>query len=206
MQRLGMQEGEEIQHKWISKAIGNAQKKVEARNFDIRKHLLEYDDVMNSQRKYIYEERDYFLKHEALSQKIFEIIDEVIADQLYAFASEREVLNESVFVSLNKWMSGFFGIANPYTNKEDFVKQKYLDVEEKIVKTVKDAYNNKLKGHPQEIVTSMERAILLHIIDNRWKEHLLRMDYLREESLCVLMEKKNHSLNLNGKVFLCLRR
>ena len=180
MARLGMQEGEEIQHKWISNAIGNAQKKVESRNFDIRKHLLEYDDVMNSQRKYIYQERDYFLKHENLSEKIEEILEEVVADQLYHFCSDREILSEQAFISLNKWLPGFFGLDNPYLDKTKFVKEKYIDVEEKLVNEVKEVYKNKTNSHPQEIITSMERSVLLHILDNRWKEHLLRMDHLRE--------------------------
>ena len=180
MQRLGMQEGEEIQHKWISRAIGNAQKKVEARNFDIRKHLLEYDDVMNSQRKYIYEERDYFLKHERLGEKIDDMLDEVVADQLYTFASERETLNEQVFISLNKWLPGFFGLNNPYPQQEAFVRTKYDEVEDTLVKAVQAAYKTRVSPHPPEIVTAMERSILLHILDNRWKEHLLRMDHLRE--------------------------
>ena len=180
MERLGMKEGEEIQHKWISNAIGNAQKKVEARNFDIRKHLLEYDDVMNSQRKYIYQERDYFLKHENLSEKIEEILEEIVADQLYSFASEREILGEQVFISLNKWMPGFFGLPNPYVDQTTFLKEKYSDVEEKLIQKVKSAYKNKTTVHPPTVVIAMERSVLLHILDSRWKEHLLRMDHLRE--------------------------
>ena len=179
MQRLGMQEGEEIQHRWVSRAIGNAQKKVEARNFEIRKHLLEYDDVMNSQRQFIYRERDHFLKHDDMTEKVNEVLEDVISDQVFSFAGEREQVSEELFESLTKWLKGVFRIELPYS-KKDFLKFKYDKLEEELIHLTKGAYQNRFIGIPKEIVAAMERSVLLHILDQRWKEHLLRMDHLRD--------------------------
>ena len=179
MARLGMQDGEEIQHRWITRSIENAQKKVEGRNFEIRKHLLEYDDVMNEQRKYIYEERNYFLEHEDLGSKVMEMIDEVVAEQIYRYAEEREQVSEALYFSVEKWLRGAYHIKFAPSEKE-FLSYKYNAMEKKIVDLVQAAYRDKIKDHPQEITHSIERAVFLQAIDSRWKEHLLQMDHLRE--------------------------
>jgi len=179
MQRLGMREGEEIQHRWISNAITNAQKKVEGRNFEIRKHLLEYDDVMNTQRKYIYRERDFILSAPALDTKIKEIIEDAVYEQLDSFAGGSERLDENVFESVTRWMEGAYGIR--YTiSPSDRTGIKYLDFENSIIQEIFSQYKARRAGVPEDVFLPVERAFILRIIDNRWKEHLLNMDHLRE--------------------------
>ncbi|MBN8219164.1 MAG: preprotein translocase subunit SecA, partial [Spirochaetes bacterium] len=179
MLRLGMQEGEEIQHPLVSRAIANAQKKVENRNFDIRKHLLEYDDVMNQQRQIVYKERDFLLYEDDALPKILELIDEVVAAQLWSMAGEAERVHENLWDDTAAWVKGSLGLALDL-DKERFNEMKFEAIEEHCILLAQNAYKAKRASWPSEAVMAVERQILLYNLDNRWKEHLLAMDHLRE--------------------------
>jgi len=180
MEKLGMQEGEPIEHNMISRAIENAQSKVEARNFEIRKQLLEYDDVMNQQREVIYAQRREILRgedqHETLSDWIAEIAEE-IAD---TFADDRALpeewdykgLQEAVFKQFN------FKLQKPDADTMDGLNRdglaQYIDEAARAVYADKEA---QVGG---EEMRHLERIVMLQTVDSLWKDHLLSMDHLKE--------------------------
>lgn len=178
MQKLGMQEGEEIQHPWISKSIETAQKRVEARNFEIRKHLLEYDDVMNRQRELIYGERDRVLKGDRIREHIFEMTDNIVQDMLSVHVhpdwSDDEKRPEELITALNLRFGRDFTTA---------VHENMDDVEimsEEIMKLVQEQYDQREKEFGSDRMRFLESYILLQTIDSKWKEHLHSLDDLKE--------------------------
>ena len=178
MQKLGMQEGEEIQHPLVSRALETAQKRVEARNFEIRKHLLEFDDVMNRQREIIYGERDRVLKGENLRDHLFEMMEDVIEGLLLHFVNpdlrEDEKRPEELIQSLSqKFGARFDGLLDESGTDLDLLKEKTLE-------KVKAQYELREKNFGPERMEFLERYILLQVIDSKWKEHLHSLDNLRE--------------------------
>lgn len=178
MQKLGMQEGEEIQHPLVSKALETAQKRVEARNFEIRKHLLEYDDVMNRQREIIYGERDRVLKGENLREHIFEMIEDVLEGMILSHLNpdlrEEEKKPEELLEALKqKFGDAFEGLAIDTAEPLE-------DLQEKIFERVKTQYEFRGQMFGEERMAFLERYILLQVIDSKWKEHLYSLDNLRE--------------------------
>lgn len=178
MQKLGMQEGEEIQHPFVSKALETAQKRVEARNFEVRKHLLEFDDVMNRQREIIYGERDRVLKGANLRDHIFEMMEDVIEGLLLQFVNpdlrEDEKRPEELIQSLTQKFSAHF---------ESILSETGTDAEllqEKILEIVKAHYEQREQNFGRDRMEFLERYIMLQIIDSKWKEHLHSLDNLRE--------------------------
>ncbi len=176
MQKLGMKEGEEIEHPLISKQIEMAQKKVEGRNFDIRKYLLEYDDVMNVQRSYIYNERNTFLQQDDIKPKIHEFIAEILPEQLSLFNEGKENVSDDFLEHLHHWVSSVFQLTPP----EAWQKMSYNALKEDLLNKLKIAYDDKRKHHPTEVVNQIDRFIILSTLDQKWKEHLLNMDHLRD--------------------------
>lgn len=176
MSKLGMQEGEDIQHPWVTKAIETAQKRVESNNFDIRKHLLEYDDVMNKQRVVIYEERLAVLKGVELKEHIQEMLADVLQDKIDIFFPED--------IDTEKWnCKGFiewFHTLSPVNLDVDFLKTKREDIYNIVYNNLAAIYEDKEKEITPEIMRKLERMIILQVVDNRWKDHLLSMDHLRE--------------------------
>lgn len=176
MARLGMQEGEVITHPWITKAIENAQKKVEMMNFDIRKQLLDFDNVMNKQREAIYSLRNEILDGEDVKIQIEDMLNESIDEKIEMWASEKYPENYD-WKSLNAWYKKLVGksidadVAGRY-NAEDL--RKYLT--EKIF----DAYRKREEELGPEILRDMERLILLQMIDHAWKEHLYDLDQIKK--------------------------
>jgi preprotein translocase subunit SecA len=178
MDKLGMEEDEPIEHTMISRAIENAQRKVEGHNFDIRKHLLEYDDVMNKQREVIYSQRREVLN----SDSVKEIILDMIADQADPLAQETVVdkvpPEEWDWQGLAERMLAQFGVALDL-NEE----QRNLDgdeLSEHLVKILTKAYERKEQDVGAQAMRHLERMLLLQIVDTHWKEHLLNMDHLKE--------------------------
>jgi len=177
MGKLGMQEGEPIEHGLISKAIENAQKKVEGHNFDIRKHLLEYDDVMNQQRSVIYGRRKEILKADNLKSSIMEIIDETVEGIAGNYIGEKTSPSEWDIKALeDSFMEQFrimpeIGDASSYNASE---------LKELLLKEVKEAYSRKEQEITEPIMRYLEKALMLQTIDTMWKEHLLAMDHLKE--------------------------
>ncbi len=178
MQKLGMQEGEEIQHPLVSKALETAQKRVESRNFEVRKHLLEYDDVMNRQREIIYGERDRVLKGENLREHFFEMIEDISESLLLQYMNPDIREEEKRPGELEEVISQKFG-----TSFKGLIEEAGSDVnelQEKISQKVKVHYESREKNFGRERMEFLERYILLQVIDSKWKEHLHSLDNLRE--------------------------
>ncbi|MEM7250458.1 MAG: preprotein translocase subunit SecA [Pseudomonadota bacterium] len=181
MERLGMERGEAIEHKWVSKAIENAQRKVEGRNFDIRKQLLEYDDVANDQRKEIYGLRNELMSTEDVSDMVDAIREDSVStlidthippeslDELWDVPGlERSLENEfGVSLEVGKWLED-----------EDELYEEPL--RERIHDAVKQAYDEKVELATPDIMRAVEKAVMLQVLDSNWKEHLAAMDYLRQ--------------------------
>jgi preprotein translocase subunit SecA len=179
MERLGMEEGEPIEHGMISKAIENAQKKVEAHNFDIRKHLLEYDDVMNKQREVIYKQRREALSGESLRPTIEAMIEERAGSIANDFALGDVLPDEWDMKGLTGAVYNQFG----FRLKIDRDTQDGLTSEglaDLITESAMKAYEEKEKTFGVEEFREFERMVVLQVVDNLWKEHLLAMDHLKE--------------------------
>jgi len=177
MDRLGIEENQPIEHKLISRAIENAQRRVEAQNFEIRKHLLEYDDVMNRQRQVIYEQRKRVLKGENLEEDIEELIQDVTANLV-----DQYVVNEDDTSWDRKGLED--AIYRQFSLKIDLSnldgKPSREIIEEKIVSSVKEHLAQKEKALGKPLMDYLRKVVMLHSIDSHWKDHLLAMDHLRE--------------------------
>ena len=178
MDTIGIEEGQPIEHKYISRAIENAQKRVEGQNFDIRKHLLDYDDVMNNQRKVIYEQRKKVLRGEDLWADIDEMVEEITDDLISEFIEDKrrpedddlKALHEAIFKQFNLRIdlndTGASHAADGFRGQ--------------IVSTVGKYLRDKEKEFGPELMNYLMKVIMLQAIDIHWKEHLLSMDHLRE--------------------------
>jgi len=181
MQKLGMEEGEAIEHPWVSKAIENAQRKVEAHNFDIRKQLLQYDDVANDQRKVIYAQRDDLLHADNIAEAIKNMRLDVIEAVFRSCIALNSIEEQWQVSELEQSLSNEFGIVLPL--------QKWLDEDdqlddgamlERIVEHFEREYQNKVDFLGDEIISGYEKDLMLMVLDRHWKEHLAAMDYLRQ--------------------------
>ncbi len=179
MERLGMEEGEPIEHRWINAAIENAQKKVEAHNFDIRKHLLEYDDVMNKQREVIYARRREVLSAESSKEEVLETAEE-LADSLVATQLPRdESPAEWDWKALDDVLFRQFTLRLNLSEEErDTLKTE--DVQQMVVDRVRALYEEKEKAFTEPVMRHLEKVVMLNAIDQLWKDHLLAMDHLKE--------------------------
>ncbi len=179
MQRLGMEEDEPIEHSMITRAIENAQRKVEGHNFDIRKHLLEYDDVMNKQREIIYTQRRMVLQGEDIKEVFAEMISDAAADTAAEVIEANlppEDWNWSLF---DEKMAAVFGVSAAISADE---RQEISDqmLVERVQETARVAYAEREKALGSENTRHLERVVLLQVVDSHWKEHLLNMDHLKE--------------------------
>lgn len=190
MDTLKMPEGQELEHSMVSNAIARAQKRVEGHNFDIRKHLLEYDDVMNRQRIYIYGIRNELLDKGNMSRTIVDFFDEVVENQVILYCEGNNVDAWEVD-SLNEWIQSL-GITETIDPKQ-FKKESnpQLKVFEVLSKLVKELYESKVSSIGEEVWRSIERNVFLDILDHRWKEHLYAMDHLKEGIWTVGYGEKN---------------
>jgi preprotein translocase subunit SecA len=180
MEKLGMQEGEPIEHKLISKAIENAQSKVEGHNFDIRKQLLEYDDVMNQQREVIYKQRRDLLTGIDIRETIEDILMDTAEDEAAKFVDERAHATEWDWEAIGNSLFGRFGlkIDKPDADTLDGLTKEGLA--ELIYEVCHDAYLEKATAIGDEEFRKIERYIMLQTVDSLWKDHLLGMDHLKE--------------------------
>jgi preprotein translocase subunit SecA len=184
MERFGMEEGEPIEHNLISRGIENAQKKVESHNFDMRKHLLEYDDVMNKQREIIYSLRKDMMD----GHKIREIIEDMIEDEVDAFVERwidpKEYPEDWDLQGLNENLSRLFGfrpkIGPEDIGQETFDALKSEDLCGLLKEQIRSAYQKKEELLGEEGLEELERMIALQIIDNQWVAHLQDMEYMKE--------------------------
>lgn len=178
MQKLGMEEGEEIQHPLVSKAIETAQKRVESRNFEIRKHLLEYDDVMNRQREIIYSERDRFLKGEGVREHVLEMIEDVVEDMLGAYVHPDIREEDKNPDGLIEALGNKFGTDFSATVKENLDSLDAL--RDEILAKIKEHYEIREREFTSERIRFLESYIMLQVLDNKWKDHLYSLDNLKE--------------------------
>ncbi|MBN1521762.1 MAG: SEC-C domain-containing protein, partial [Candidatus Aureabacteria bacterium] len=175
MEKLGLEEGQEIQHPFLNKAIQNAQKKVEERNFAIRKQTLEFDDVMNKQREIIYEIRNEALQSDNLKELVLAKINEYVSDSLESIYAQADA--ESSPESIKIWFESRFPLA---LRLEDIQKQSSREsVEEFLMTILRNMYAIKEKFESPEKMREMERFITLTTIDRLWNEQLYNMDDLR---------------------------
>ena len=181
MQKLGMEEGESIEHPWVSKAIENAQRKVESHNFDIRKHLLEYDDVANDQRKVVYEQRKDLMQSEDISENLVAIREDVTDNLISEYLPVGSLEEQWDVEGLSQTLENELGISSPvkqWLDEDEKVAEE--EVREKIHQQVAKLFKEKEDRVGSEIMRRLEKDIMLKVLDNRWKEHLAAMDYLRQ--------------------------
>lgn len=180
LRRLGVVEGEAISHAWISKALERAQQKVEARNFDIRKHLLRYDDVMNDQRKVIYEQRRDLMQMEDIKEAIVEIRGEVIDRLVRRHIPEHSLVEHWDLESLERDCHSILALDLPFKRwaKEEGIAE--VELIQRVQKAMDEHMEAKESKFGTEVLRTAERTLLLRLLDQVWKEHLLALDHLRQ--------------------------
>ena len=181
MQALGMDKGEAIEHKMVSNAIEKAQRKVEGRNFDIRKSLLEYDDVANDQRTVIYEQRNHVMEAEDISEIVSSIREEVVNEVIDGSIPPQSIEEQWDVKGLEKELEKEFSVAlgiQEWLDKDDQLHEETL--RQKILAEVVNVYAAKEETAGAQAMRNFEKQIFLHILDTLWKEHLASMDFLRQ--------------------------
>ncbi|MFL6622461.1 MAG: preprotein translocase subunit SecA [Sulfurifustis sp.] len=181
MQRLGMQEGEAIEHPWVTRAIENAQRKVEGRNFDIRKQLLEYDDVANEQRKVIYEQRNRLLDVEDISESIRAVRRDVVEALVGNYVPPESLEEQWDVPGLEDALEREFGFK--LAMKEWVENEASVDeskIRERVVTELERRHEEKAIAVGPEVMRRLEKAVMLQVLDQQWKDHLAAMDYLRQ--------------------------
>jgi preprotein translocase subunit SecA len=178
MQRFGLKEDENIQHPWITKAVEGAQRRVEGMNFDIRKQLIDFDNVMNKQREAVYNLRNEILEGEDITNTIKDMIDESIEEKLDMWASAK-YSEEWDFANINAWLFRTFGINYEIGDKKglNFLTREAFSKD--IYNKVLEAYEKRKEAHTPELMAQIQRTVLLQMIDSSWKDHLYELDQLK---------------------------
>ena len=179
MDKLGMEEDEPIEHRLITNSIEHAQKKVEARNFDIRKHVLEYDDVMNQQREVMYGERRKILTGDNLRENIIGMVNHIIKDEMNQYANEQLYPEEWQLDELIADAEKIYAPAGKL-KKEELVELSRDELKETLEKTAEEGYQQRELLFGEENMRELEKVVMLRVVDNKWMEHLDHMDMLRE--------------------------
>jgi len=179
MQRIGMAEDEPIEHRMISKAIENAQSRVEAQNFSIRKHLLEYDDVMNQQREVIYRQRREALRGGDLKPVIQDMIEDLVEDLVQECSNEKTYAEDWDLEKLNVECARLFGLQKGFT-VESLGDTTQADLLDHLLETVQQRYEAREREFGPTVMQDLQNYILLQSVDSHWKDHLLNMDHLKE--------------------------
>lgn len=181
IEKLGMQEGEAIEHPWMNRAIENAQRKVESHNFDIRKNLLEYDDVANEQRQVVYKQRNELMETEQVHEQILDILNEVGESTVEQYAPEGHLEEQWDIETLEKNLHNEFGlqlaIATWVAGEADIST---TVIREKVCDAMSEAYQAKETTFGKETLYKIEVIFMMRVLDNYWKEHLANMDHLRQ--------------------------
>ena len=179
LQKLGLKEDEAIIHPWINKALEKAQKKVEARNFDIRKNLLKYDDVSNDQRKVVFERRIELMDGEGLTEIIAEMREGVIDDIVAKAIPENAYAEQWDVAGLKAGVAEFLNLDLPV---EDWAKEEGIaedDIRERITQAADAAAKERSERFGPEVMTYVERSVVLQTLDHLWREHIVNLDHLR---------------------------
>ncbi len=181
MDKLKMPEGEAIEHPWVTRAIENAQRKVEARNFDIRKQLLEYDDVANDQRRVIYQQRNELLETSDISETIATMRDGTLNDAINEFVPPGSVEEQWNIAGLEKSLAGEFQLELPV---QHWLKQdENLDEDSlraRVTEAARKHYGERMASVAAESLYAFERSVMLQTLDSHWREHLAALDHLRQ--------------------------
>jgi preprotein translocase subunit SecA len=181
MQKLGMEEGEAIEHPWVTKAIENAQRKVEGRNFDIRKQLLEFDDVANDQRKVVYQQRRELMDSDDVSDTVGVMRADVVNSLLDRYIPPESLHEQWDLPGAETALQDAFGGDWPlraWLDEDDSLHEETL--RQRILDTLAERYTGKEKTVGSEVMRQVEKAIMLQTLDTQWKDHLAAMDYLRQ--------------------------
>ncbi len=181
LRKLGVEDGEAIEHPWVTKQIEQAQRKVEAHNFDIRKQLLEYDDVANDQRKVVYEQRNELMATDDISDVVDNIFNDVVEGLVETHVPPRSLEEMWDVPGLETTLERDFGLQLPLQRWID--EQPALDdsgLKEYIATELKGAYEQKVSQTGAEVMRHFEKAVMMQVLDQLWKEHLAAMDYLRQ--------------------------
>ena len=181
MKRLGMEKGESIEHPWVSRAIENAQRKVEGRNFDIRKSLLEYDDVANDQRRVIYEQRNELLDDGDIGSMIANIRKDVVSNVISEYIPPQSLEEMWDVAGLEERLKSDFAVDAPVQQWLDNDDKLFEEIiRERIFDEIVKAYELKENTVGPEVIRNFEKAVMLQSLDGLWKEHLAAMDHLRQ--------------------------
>ena len=181
MQKLGMEEGEAIEHPWVTKAIANAQRKVEGRNFDIRKQLLEYDDVANDQRKVVYEQRNELMNTEDISGSITALQQEAVSSLIDQYIPPESLEEQWNIAGLTEALEQEYDLRYPLQQWLDEDEQLHEEtLRQRILGEISSEYAAKESLVGSENLRMYEKAVMLQVLDAHWKEHLAAMDYLRQ--------------------------
>lgn len=192
MKKLGMQQGEAIEHPWVSRSIENAQRKVEGHNFDIRKQLLEYDDVANDQRKVVYQQRNEMMAEDDLSEMVEsireDVIEGIVATYVQPGTLEEQWDIEGLQAALEEATGQSFNIQQ-WLDEDDQLNEYKLP--QRIIDELKKVYAEKEQLIGASELRRFEKYVLLKVLDSHWKEHLAAMDYLRQSINLRAMAQKN---------------
>ncbi len=212
MRKLGLEEGEAIIHPWVNKALEKAQQKVEARNFEIRKNLLKFDDVMNDQRKVIYEQRKEVMDTDDVSDEIHGMRHEVIEDLVSRFIPEKAYAEQWEVGGLHEEVVRILALDLPI---KDWAKEEGIadtEIRDRLLQAADRKMAEKAAQYGPEVMRDVEKSILLQLLDQMWKEHLLTLDHLRQGiglraygQRDPLNEYKRESFNLFEEMLVRLR-
>lgn len=181
MQKFGMKEDEAIEHPWVTRAIENAQRKVEAHNFDIRKHLLEFDDVANDQRMVIYQQRNELMEGEDIADTISDIRYDVMDTLVNDYVPPQSIDEQWDIKGLEKALEGEFGIQlelSEWLEADDSLDEEALRA--KVHEAIDQHFESKAEMTGEDVMRHFEKAVMLNVLDQLWKDHLANMDYLRQ--------------------------
>lgn len=179
MEKMGLEEDEPINSRMVSNAIQKAQKRVEARNFDIRKYVLEYDDVMNQQRKVVYDQRRKILEGEDMKDQILSMVDHIIEKGMETYADPKLYPEEWDFAGLLKYAEKYF-LAPGDLKLEEIEDMSREEVEDKLKTMAHETYNAREESIGSPMMRELEKAVMLKVVDSKWMEHLDDMDMLKE--------------------------
>jgi preprotein translocase subunit SecA len=180
LQKLGLKDGEAIIHPWINKALEKAQQKVEARNFDIRKNLLKFDNVMNDQRKVIFDQRIGIMKGEEISETVDDLRHDIIGELISKHIPENAYAEQWDAVGLRERLRDVVAVDFPM---EDWAKEEGIadeEIRERVLKTTDDFYHSKREKYSADIMQQVEKSVLLQTMDRLWREHIVAVEYLRQ--------------------------
>ena len=180
LKRLGLEENEAIEHRWINKALEKAQQKVEARNFDSRKYVLRYDDVMNDQRKAIFEQRIEIMAEDDVSETVRGMRHQVLEELIARHIPENAYAEQWDIAGLKEEVQGIYGLELPIDAwaKEEGIADK--EIHDRLIKEVDEKAARKAADITPDIMRQIEKAVLLQTLDTMWREHLVTLEHLRQ--------------------------